>query len=109
MSLSFPSQELPPVLRCRNHPDREGIGICVGCRAVVCVECSTRIDRMNYCTACLEAARAPEDRPEARPFREATLGWLLLGLSFAGAAGIFWLLGLVTAALRRLAPGGLPS
>jgi hypothetical protein len=38
---------------CRNHPEREGIGICVICKNVVCVECSTKIDGVNHCRTCL--------------------------------------------------------
>lgn len=41
---------------CRNHPDREAIGICVRCRTRVCSECSTKIDGINYCVTCLTAA-----------------------------------------------------
>jgi hypothetical protein len=50
---------------CRNHPEREGIGICVICKNVVCVECSTKIDGVNHCRTCLArragvaVARAP--------------------------------------------------
>jgi len=39
--------------QCRNHPDREGVGICVACRLVFCVECSTKIDGVNHCRECL--------------------------------------------------------
>ena len=39
--------------QCRNHPDREGVGICVACRRVFCVECSTKIDGINHCRECL--------------------------------------------------------
>ena len=39
--------------QCRNHPEREGVGICVACRRVFCVECSTKIDGVNHCRECL--------------------------------------------------------
>ena len=42
-----------PSFRCTNHPEREGIGICVLCKKVFCVECSTKIDGINYCRRCL--------------------------------------------------------
>ena len=50
---------------CTNHPGREGIGICVVCRRVVCVECSTKIAGVNHCRACLaaRAGTAGERRP----------------------------------------------
>lgn len=40
---------------CRNHLDREAIGICVECRARVCSECVTKVDGINYCVGCLAA------------------------------------------------------
>jgi hypothetical protein len=61
-----PPQNLPPRFRCSNHPEREGIGICVNCRSVVCVECSTRVDRMNYCFRCLRSATADQPSVPAR-------------------------------------------
>jgi len=52
--------------QCRNHPEREGVGICIICRRVFCVECSTKIDGVNHCRECLakkqEAARATATR-----------------------------------------------
>jgi type II secretory pathway pseudopilin PulG len=39
--------------QCQNHPEREGVGICVACRRVFCVECSTKIDGVNHCRECL--------------------------------------------------------
>jgi hypothetical protein len=38
---------------CRNHLDREAIGVCIECRARVCGECVTKVDGINYCVTCL--------------------------------------------------------
>ncbi|MCC2669282.1 MAG: hypothetical protein K0Q72_1753 [Armatimonadetes bacterium] len=94
-------QNLPHTFRCSNHPEREGVGICVSCRSVVCVECSTKIDRMNYCIRCLQAAAPDRNADTPNPVREAVLGVPLLLLSFAGTAGVFAALGFVLSLLRR--------
>jgi hypothetical protein len=96
-----PPQNLPHTFRCANHPDREGIGICVNCRATVCVECSTKIDRMNYCIRCLQAATSNRAVDVVNPAREALLGIPLLFLSLAGTVGVFAALGFLLALLRR--------
>jgi hypothetical protein len=38
---------------CENHLQREAIGVCVECRRRVCSECSTKVEGINYCVACL--------------------------------------------------------
>jgi hypothetical protein len=43
--------------RCRYHADRDGVGVCMRCRAVICSECSTRIDGINHCLRCLDLLR----------------------------------------------------
>jgi hypothetical protein len=47
----------PTYLRpqCAQHPDREAIGICVVCRRPICAECSTPIEGINRCAACVAA------------------------------------------------------
>lgn len=94
--------------RCQNHPDREGIGICVGCRSVVCVECSTKIDRMNYCIRCLEAARVPgAERGEESPERDTVLGIPLLIGAFLVAVLLFAAMGYLLALVRQWTGGGV--
>ena len=39
--------------KCKNHLERDGIGICISCRQVFCSECVTKIDGVNYCEQCL--------------------------------------------------------
>jgi hypothetical protein len=96
-----PPQNLPHTFRCGNHPEREGVGICVSCRSVVCVECSTKIDRMNYCIRCLQSAAPDRAADEVNPAREAALGIPLLLGSFVGTAAVFAALGFVLALLRH--------
>jgi hypothetical protein len=103
----FP-QNLPSSFRCGTHPEREGVGVCVNCRSVICVECSTKIDRMNYCIRCLAAATQPA--PEAAresPARDAALGIPVLVVSFVLTVGVFALMGLLLAMLR--ATGGVKA
>jgi hypothetical protein len=108
MSYTGVPQNLPHTFRCYTHPDREGVGICVSCRAVVCVECSTKIDRMNYCIRCLQSAAKPAREAERDdPLRETVLGVPLLLGSLVVAAGIFALLGILLAMLRHLTPAGV--
>ncbi len=108
MSQYGPPQNLPRTFRCGNHPEREGVGICVSCRAVICVECSTKVDRMNYCIQCLTAASAPLKEKQAdNPGREAVLGIPLLVAAFVAAVGVFWALGYAIALFRSTSPGGV--
>lgn len=109
--MSYPAyqQNLPHTFRCSNHPDREGVGICVSCRSVVCVECSTRVDRMNYCIRCLQAAapRGRERGEAARP--SAVLGIPLLLGAFLASALVFAVLGYLLSLVRHLGPGGVTA
>ncbi|MDF1665082.1 MAG: hypothetical protein P1V97_25195 [Planctomycetota bacterium] len=51
---------------CVNHPNREGVGICMSrnCRKVVCDECSTKLEGINTCLACLNA-RVKKTKPKS--------------------------------------------
>lgn len=101
--MSYPGHytNLPHTFRCGTHPDREGVGICVSCRSVVCVECSTRVDRMNYCIRCLQSAAQPAAAREEDPRREVLLGVPLLLGSFLLSIAIFAALGFLLALLRQ--------
>lgn len=107
--MSYPQyyQPVPQSPHCANHPEREGIGICVSCRSVVCVECSTKIDRMNYCVRCLEAAQQPQAQAKERPALETALAIPLLLGALLAAAGVFAAFGFLLVYLRHLAPGGV--
>ncbi len=67
--------------RCVNHPERPGHAICMKCRSVVCQECATQWDGINYCVGCLAELRRSEGRRSSAP------GWL--GLTVAVPV-LFW-------------------
>jgi uncharacterized paraquat-inducible protein A len=79
---------------CRYHPDRPGIGVCMRCRAVICAACSTRVDGVNHCHACLrslarrdESARSTNVGVTLAALALLGFGWLVLfgiGLLFEG-------------------------
>ena len=70
---------------CHYHPDRPGIGICMRCRVVICPACSTRVDGINHCHACLKAlGQRDESRRSAEfpPALTAAFCLFLAGLVF---------------------------
>jgi len=75
---------------CHYHPMRPGIGVCVECRQVVCVECTTQFEGINRCAACL----AKLGKRSAEPLRRSEWGAgnvLTLLLVFATLfGGISW-------------------
>ena len=82
---------------CGNHPDRRGFAVCMSCRKVVCQECATTWDGVNYCRSCLEGrSSAAAKRGAAR----AWVAWALFcGALFVAAGGaLVW----STAMLARL-------
>jgi hypothetical protein len=52
--------------RCFYHPDRAGLGICVECRNVICVECTTQFEGINRCAQCLAARLSRAQKIVAR-------------------------------------------
>ncbi len=54
--------------RCHYHPDRTGLGICVECRNVICLECTTQFEGINRCANCLArrlaSAKVLKDRQD---------------------------------------------
>ncbi len=52
--------------RCFYHPDRAGLGICVECRNVICVECTTQFEGINRCAKCLAARLSTAQKIVAR-------------------------------------------
>ena len=93
-----------PFLRpqCFQHPDREALGICIVCRRPICAECSTPIEGINRCAACmktlapvaeLEASLQHDNRSELRPgnlfallFFGGLVFLLALGITYCGGA-----------------------
>lgn len=84
--------------QCRNHPEREGVGICVACRRVFCIECSTKIDGVNHCRECLgrrQKTAAALSAPRAGLLLRAFELVLALGLVLGSVAFVFGALVLV--------------
>jgi hypothetical protein len=69
--------------RCHYHPDRAGLGVCVECRRVICVECTTQFEGINRCARCL--ARRLASVKEVFERRDWTSGNLLLALISVGS------------------------
>jgi hypothetical protein len=76
--------------QCRNHAEREGVGICVSCRRVFCVECSTKIDGVNHCRECLAKRGATaEARESGRGGVSRVFGGLFAVLLIAVSIAVF--------------------
>lgn len=75
---------------CANHPARDAIGVCVKCRTRVCAECSTKVDGINHCVACL-AKMAHQDAAPA-PTGTARGGVALAVLGVLLLSSLTWLL-----------------
>lgn len=81
--------------RCHYHPDRAGLGICVECRNVICVECTTQFEGINRCATCLGQRLARAQRVVSRDdwsFGTLTLAALSLLGVFGGLYGLARLL-----------------
>ncbi len=99
--MATPGIMIPSSSRCVHHPDREGIGVCVRCRQVVCAECSTKIDRINYCSRCLAALGATERITAPRHAAgEKAVAVVLLVISFLVLMGFFFGVGVLMTTLR---------
>ncbi len=59
---------------CKYHPGRPGVGVCMRCRAVVCEACTTRLDGVNHCHACLRELAAPAEGPSGGRLRRLAAG-----------------------------------
>jgi len=78
--------------RCVNHPSREAVVRCPGCRRFFCRECVTEHAGRLICASC---AAAPLSQPRAR---SSTFAWLLgAAAGFVLAWLAFYYLGLALA------------
>ena len=76
--------------RCANHPQRPGAATCMSCRKVVCGECATRWEGINYCLPCLSQRRGAA---QSGTSVMAALSWLLLtsALLFTAVHVLAWM------------------
>lgn len=81
---------------CKYHPDRTAIGVCVRCRMPICSGCSTRMEGVNHCHACLQRL--------SQQTRSGTAGQ---GLAAAGGVCVLVLAWLVLLGLFRVTQGWL--
>ena len=83
---------------CANHPERPGHALCMACRKVVCQECATEWDGINYCVACLA------ERGKAAAPRSSLFGWITLlaasGLLFYASVHLMAWVGVFAASWR---------
>jgi hypothetical protein len=90
------------VVSCRNHPEREALGICVRCQGRFCAECVTKVDGINYCVGCLAALVQADRRGAPAGAQRSALG-LPAAWALALSGGVLLTIatwGLVEAALR---------
>lgn len=66
--------------RCHYHPERAGLGICVECRNVICVECTTQFEGINRCATCLGKRLAKAKQLVAR--NDWSVGTLFFAAAF---------------------------
>jgi hypothetical protein len=62
------------------------------CRVVICAACSTRLDGINHCHACVKRLGQRAQRKSTVPAPVALVACLLLGLSWVLFAVLFWFL-----------------
>lgn len=77
---------------CHYHRDRPGVGICVRCRVVICAECSTRLDGINHCHACLKALGQRKGPTSSGRASVNLFAGIVLGLVWLLFLGIAWLM-----------------
>ncbi len=83
--------------RCQYHPERPGLGVCVECRRVICVECTTQFEGINRCARCLQKKLALQKNISVR--QEWSAGNLFFAvLGFASLFGVVYLAALLTVA-----------
>jgi hypothetical protein len=76
---------------CKYHPDRQAIGVCMRCRAVICAACCTRLRGINHCHACLRKLGRQAASPTGG-VAQAVCILLILGLAGLVWTGVFWLI-----------------
>ena len=84
---------------CHRHVDRKGIARCMTCAVIVCQECATRFDGINYCVECLARTRGGDARRKGLPALVGTAIAICVMLPLVGMT-LGWVLLLWSRALR---------
>jgi hypothetical protein len=82
---------------CIRHPQRAGFALCMSCQQVVCQECATTWDGINYCRVCLAAK---SDRTKQRSRARAVVNVVSVTaaaalLAIATAHSMVWALAMI--------------
>jgi hypothetical protein len=87
---------------CRHHPDRPGIGVCPSCSAVICEECSTRVEGILHCRECLAKKAEPARRRSWRSLSAILPALVLAPVAYLALALVLqgFLAGVAFVALR---------
>ena len=82
---------------CAHHPERAGFATCMQCRQVVCQECATTWDGINYCRRCLEKRGASTTQASGLPriANGVAVGMALLVLLIASVRLLPWAVALM--------------
>ena len=87
--------------RCRNHPDRPGIGICPSCASTICDECATRVEGILHCRECLARAAPPPSTAGWRSLSAVAPAMVLVPLAYLAVAyGLYALVAVLAWAQR---------
>ncbi len=83
---------------CVHHPQRAGFAVCMECRDVVCQECATTRDGINYCRACLAKRRTADARGHSWLAMLSWVGMACVAVGMLWAAGRFMVWGMIMVA-----------
>ena len=76
---------------CHYHRDRQGIGVCIRCRVVICPACCTKVDGVNHCHACLRAMGSRGETRSSLVDMTTLTALLVVGVSGLVFFGLGWL------------------
>jgi hypothetical protein len=77
---------------CHYHRDRPGIGVCMRCHAVICKDCTTKVDGINHCHACLKKLGSRDEAPRAAEVPWGVFAVGTLSICCLALFGLGWLM-----------------
>ena len=66
-------------MKCYKHPDRDAVGMCVGCGNPICQQCNVKLDEDNCCEECKGKLAATTKKKKQPSKRNKWLLGLLIG------------------------------